>query len=304
MDSVQKAKLDMYNAVVSYCNQNISLIHSLPALQTSFTSFSAVVSSITSTTQQKVRLLSGISAGKTKSRKALCLQAATLAFKVYAYADAVGNDPLKGEVKFSVSDLQRLKDVELPAACKNILKAAVDNLVALAGYNVTAATNTSFSNNIAAYEAIEPHPRNAVTQRATYNAALGKLIKTADNLLKSQMDKIMADYIVANPGFYSTYVRNRVIVDPATTATQIKGIITSDVTKGPLPDSLIEVVGHEQKASTTADGKYVIKPLPPGTHSITISKTGFKSQTVTELVVKLGRITRLNMQLSPGEGAI
>ena len=304
MDSRQKAKLAMYNAVISYCKQNNVIIDSLPALHTSFTSLVTTVALITSTTQQKVQVLSGIATAKSEGRKALAKQATALAAKLYAYANSSHRPELKAAVKFSASGLSRLKDVELPAVCKNILKAATENLTALAGYNVTAAMNTSFSNAITAYENLESNPRRAVSQRATYNTALKNLYLKADNTLKNEVDKIMADYIDTNPDFHNTYFSNRIIVDPATTASQIKGIVTNMLTKKPIADATIEVLENGQKINTIADGKYVIKPLPPGTHSVTISKTGFKSQTVTELIVKLGRITRLNMQLSPGEGAI
>ena len=297
MNAPQKTKLAMYNAVINFCDKNMTVIDSIPALRASYTSFTGTITLITHTIQQKAEILTGIAAGKADARQALAREAATLAAQVYAYANVKALIPLKEKVSLSVSYLSRLKDVELPAVCKNILKAAMENVTELAGYNVTAHTNTAFAAMIKAYESIEPDPRNAVSERVMQGASLRSLYKVADNVLKNEMDKMIARCINTNPDFFGAYTSNRVLVDAATTSSQIKGTATDRSNGNPLDNATVAITDTDITAMTNGKGKFVIKQLVPGKYTVTISKKGFETLTFWDQLVKLGQITTLNGSL-------
>ena len=119
MRLLDDSKLDMYYAVISYCDKNREAMSSLPALQTTFETFRNTVSDITFAAQQKEVIISGITADKHKMRKYLVEQSADLANKLFAYATFSGNNDLKQQVNFSVSRLSKLKDEELFNVCTN-----------------------------------------------------------------------------------------------------------------------------------------------------------------------------------------
>ena len=297
MNAKHKVKLAMYNAVISFCDENMTIIDSLPALKVSYSSFTQTVAHITTTNQRKMVVLTGIAENKDSARKALTRNAAALAAKVYAYANTSSLRALKAEVKFSITGLNRLKDVALPAVCRNILKAAVDNIAALTAYNVTEQTNTAFGAMITAYEALEPDPRNAVSTRVMQNASLIELFKKAEDILTNEVDKMVAASSIDHPGFFIAYESNRVIIDASTTSSRIKGTATDRSNDNPLDNATVAIAGTDITVMTNGKGKFVIKPLAPGKYTVTISKKGYETLTFWDQLVKLGQITTLNGSL-------
>ena len=287
----------MYKSIAGFFADNADIVNGVPALQSAVVSLANTIILISQTIQQKEEPITGISIVKRKARRALARQACTLAGHIYAYAEVVHDDDLQQKVKYTMSDFARLKDGELPAICRNILDIAMQHVADLAGYNVTAATNTSFLQNIDAYEAMEQRPRNEISKRITSNQTMKVLFKKGDNLIKNQLDKIMPRFIETETAFYNTYIGNRVIVDSATISTRIKGKVVNAHDNTPIDNATIEIIETKQIATTTRNGNYALKRLLPGTWPITVSKPGFKSQTVTVIVVKPGGITRVNFQL-------
>ena len=57
-----------------------------------------------------------------------------------------------------------------------------------------------------------------------------------------------------------------------------------------------EVMGSRMGTTTDMDGRFVLKPLPPGSYTITISFTGFTSRQITDVQVVAERATYLKDQ--------
>jgi hypothetical protein len=55
-------------------------------------------------------------------------------------------------------------------------------------------------------------PRNAVTQRAARGAALNNLFKQANDILRSQLDKVAVQFKSSAEDFFVVYKKNRAIV--------------------------------------------------------------------------------------------
>jgi len=299
MQSSQEAKLNMYNAVISYCDQNNTIIDSIHALTTSYALFKRTVVSITDTAQLESKSILGFATDKNSVRKTLAQKAAALASKISAYANSVNDNVLKETVKFTLSELLRLKDEELPSACRNILQAANSHLVPLAAYNIDAPLLTAFTAKITEYTSWVPRPRIAASQRAAHLLTLAELFKTADDILKNQVDKIIADFKLSNAPFYKPYSSNRTIVNARTTATQIKGTIINDTTNQPVEDATIFIEETIITTSTGKKGKYTLKPVPPGVHSFNVSKQGYHEKTITDQIIRLGQVTTINIALTP-----
>lgn len=63
----------------------------------------------------------------------------------------------------------------------------------------------------------------------------------------------------------------------------------------------LTVNGELQGTTTDPDGRFRIKPLPPGTYNVEISFTGFQTITIEKVVVHRDKITRIEPQiLQPG----
>lgn len=298
MNARLEARLNMYHAVIAYCDENAVIVATVPAFQTALTSFKAKVSSIVSTSQLEEEITSGIATDKGVLRTTLCEQAADIAALVYAYAASVNNNTLKEAVDFSKSDLRLIKDDNLPQVCQNIHAAANDNLAALAPFGVTAGMLSSLDDLIEDYAEAVPKPRNATALKKTYASTLKNLYAEADTILKEQMDKTAISFKSANAVFYETYKNNRIILDPATSATQVAGIVRDQWTNNPVSGVAVQVVDQSYSATTNGSGEYTIKIPVPGEYNITFTKAGYVTKTEENVEITLGEETELDVTIT------
>ena len=191
-----------------------------------------------------------------------------------------------------------MRDDQLAPSCNNIHDAANTNLVALAPYGITAAMLTSFNTLITNYSAAVPKPRNAASLRKTYATTLKNMFKEADDILKNQLDKTSVQFKAANLEFYTAYKNNRIIIDAATSSTQVTGTVLADVEPGPLSGVTIQIIGKTYSTSTDANGEYTLKIPVPGTYNLKFSHAGYNDKTVNNVVVTLGQSTTLNTTLN------
>ena len=297
MTSRQEAKLNMYNAVVSYCGANSAIIASIPAFQSAFNDFQDIFESILETAQLESQNITGVAMDKTQLRTSVAEKTANVAAAVFAYAVSTNNNTLKERVNYSLTELLRLKDELLSPTCADISQAANDNIANLAPYNITAATLTDLNTTNGQYSLSVSAPRNAVSQRATYKTTIKNLFKEGDDILKKQMDKIALQFKTTNLEFYTTYLNNRVILDAGTSTTQAEGIITQTGTETAISGVAVQVVGQSYSATSNGSGNYKVKIPIPGTFSIKFSKAGFGDKTIDNVEITLGQSTSLDVQL-------
>ena len=296
MNTKQEAKLNMYRATEKHCDDNALIIAAVPAFQTAST-ISKAIADIINITQLKDVALTGITIDKSNSKQTLCQIAADMAGIISAFASATSNNTLKQEVNFPVSKLLKTRDDELAPRCQNIHAKAVANLAALADYGITAAMLTGLQTAINNYSAETPKPRTALSQRKTYNANLAVLFKETDAILRDQLDKLVMTFKTSNPDFIKTFESNRIIIDPASTATQLKGVITNKSDDNPIKGATITIVELSKTATTNFAGEYSFKPVANGTYTVTVTATGFQNFQTDGVEVKLGVITSLGVEL-------
>jgi Carboxypeptidase regulatory-like domain len=293
-----ESKLNMYDAVITFCNNNALVAATVPAFQNALTDFIAKVDVIRETTQMAADAIKGVTEDKAKLKKGLCSQGTTIAAAVFAYAISEGDNTLMEKVRYTKSKLSRQKSEMLGPVCSNIYDAANANVPALVGYGITPATLTGFKTDIDNYIACVPTPRNAVSQRSVFNDALKQLFKEADHILKPVMDKTALQFKKPNPDFYANYLKNRMIVDAGGIATKIKGKVVAATDNAPLYGASVQLVGEELTATTDLQGNFILKPMQPGVYNIKISKPGFEDQTLENLQVKLGKATTAEIQMN------
>jgi len=283
-----ESKLNMYDAVVNCCNSNSTIVATVPAFQTSLNELAAKATAIRAAITDASKIISGVAMGKTEQQKDLALQAANIAAAVCAFASASGNIGLKQEMKYGLTTLLRMKDGMLGPVCQNIHAVATADIADLADYNITAPLLTAFSSAIDGYIATVPSTRNAVADSATALVALDTLFADADEIVKNQMDKTAQQFLLTHPDFYNNYRSNRIILDPASTSSQIKGKVLKAGSPDPLAGASVEVVGGGITATSDAKGIFRFKPIQPGTYSLKVTLEGYAEHTINNVLVKLG----------------
>lgn len=297
MNAKQEAKLSMCQGVKVHLDDNATIIAANTAFQTAFNNFKTKVAAVVSTTQLTDLALTGLAVSKKTSKQDMCAPAADIAGVVFAFADATGNSALKAEVDYSLSDLLKLKDSLVAPRCQNIHDKSVENKTALVDYGITNAMLTNLQAAIDSYTETIPKPRTAVSNRKTLNANIVQLFKDIDSILLNQMDKLVVTFRAAHPDFVSTYFNVRRITDPAVTATQLKGVVTSAADGSAIKDAMVTIVELSKTAKTKASGEYKFKPIAKGTYTVRVTKTGFQDFEADEVEVKLGEVNHFNAVL-------
>lgn len=297
MNAQSEAKLTMFQTVEDHCEASSGIIAANVAFQTAFDNFKTKVAAIINTAQQADLALTGLAAGKKTSKQDLCNLAADVAAITYAFADATANDTLKGEVNYTLSDLSKMKDSLLAPRCQNIHDLAFANKTALVDYGITAAILTNLQTAIDSYTETIPKPRTAVSNRKTLNSNLKQTFKETEAILENQMDKLVVAFKSANPDFVQTYFTVRQIIDPHTTTTQLKGVVTNKLDETPIKDASVTVVELGKTEKTKSTGEYHFKPILNGTYTVRVTKAGFQNFETDEVQVKLGEIHHLNVEM-------
>lgn len=297
MTAKQEAKLNMFRATQKHCTDNPTIIEKIPAFQKAVTTLNVTISSIITTAQQEDLITKGITIDKAEAKKSLCQLAADVAAPITAYASATSNNKLLKEVNYNHSDLIRTKDDQLAPRCQNIFDAAKANLSELAAYGISPATLDTFQTAINNYQSKVPDPRNAAAQKVTIRAQLKKLLKDADTILKTQMDKTVVGLKATNAEFVSTYKTNRIIIDPSKTATSLKGIISSSADNSFIKSATVLVVETKTTATTNEMGEYEIKPIASGTYTIKVTAEKYKDTEKSGVIVKQGQSNKQNISL-------
>lgn len=294
----------MYRAVEQHCNANPAIVSVVAAFETAFDELVVVITSIGGTEQLVTSPLAGIAADKTNTKQALIELTAEIAGSIYAFAVVANNETLKAEADLNVTKLNKTRDEELAPRCQNIHDRAQANLFPLNGYGVTAAKLTALQTAIDTYAADVPKPRTAVANRKTQNINLVELFRQGDAILKDRMDKLVGNLRAAHPDFVTTYEAARIIIDPPTTSTQLKGTVTKASDNSPIfnatvtavtPVGIVPVVTRSTTSDT--DGKYKIKPIPHGVYDITVTATGFETFTDPTVELKFGESTIIDAVL-------
>ncbi len=300
MTSRNEAKLGMYNAVLTHIEANGTITATVPAFETAAASLRTIYNNIIEAAQQEEQAIKGITLDKSAARIALCQEAANIAAAVFAFAAAASNNTLKEQVNYPVSKLLLTKDELLIPACNNIHDLANTNVAVLTPYGVTGARLTSFNVLISDYQEVIPTPRNAATSKAAVRTSLTNLFKQADEIFKTQLDKIAMQFKTSNIDFYNTYKQNRIILDAATSSTQVTGVITDSETNQPIANVKVQVVDQPYTATSNAIGEYTVKIPVPGTYNLAFTIiAGYNNKTQNGVSVTLGQSTTLNMQLVP-----
>ena len=294
----------MYRAVEQHCNENVAILAEVKAFENAFNAFKPVIVSILGTEQLVGSPIAGITLGKGTSKQTLADMTSEIAGSLYAFADVTKDETLKQEANFSQTKLIQTRDDQLAPICQNIHDRCQTNIALLGDYGVTAAKLADLQTAINNYLVDVPKPRTALSIRKTQNANLAELFRQGDAILNEQMDKLVGAFRAAHPDFVATYESTRIIVDPASTATQLKGTVTKASDSSPIfnatitaatPAGVVPAVSKTTKSE--ADGKYRLKPIAPGTYDITITATGFVPFTDEATELKLGEITTIDADM-------
>ena len=289
----------MYRAVEQHCDENAAIVGTVAAFQTAVTNFKIKVAEIIGTEQLSAIAITGIAEDKANLKQMLCQKAADVASIISAYAAANNNNTLGEQVDYSLSKLQKTRDDQLSPLCQNIHDVGNTNLNEIKDFGLSSAILADLQTAITNFSASTPKPRTAMSHRKTHLSNLADLFKATDLILKGQMDKMIVGFKATEPNFVKDYKSNRVIVDPGTTSTQLKGVVYASADDKAIKDATVTIVETGASVTTSATGKYSFKPVPPGTYTVTVTADGFSDFSATGVFAKMGTANVLDVPMLP-----
>lgn len=298
MNAKQEDNITMCNAVIQHVEDNSVIAATVVAFQTAFDEFKAIITQVLDLEALIAQRITAYAADKATLKKLLCERAAEIAALIFSYADAQGNTLLRSQSDYPISSLMLLRDDQLAPVCQNIEDLGTANLAAMADYGLTHTQLLALHVAINNYTASTAKPRTAVSLRKVHIANQAALIKQANALLKNRLDKMVTAFKAAAPDFVSGYMSNRIIVDSGSTATQLRGFVTSEADGTPIKGATVTAVEAGKSAVTNSAGKYIIKPVPPGDYTITVSAPGYTIHTNPSVNAKLGTVNTLDVGLT------
>ncbi len=213
MTKRQSNKLNMYNAVIAFLKGNNEVYASLAVMQTQVTEFESKVQKIINTESIRESIKAGKTMDKLKEEKELedILNKVMAALNVYA--QLAGNNEIKEETDYSLSDLRKMRDNELLEKGYAIYNKAAGLKTELAAYAVGEDEIESIKTNADEFAEAMGLTGAAGAESKEKTTELKTLFDNADDLLYSKIDKLIEIFKSSNKTFYDGYFNARQIID-------------------------------------------------------------------------------------------
>ncbi len=281
-------ELNMYDAVEQLLNANTSLWSSNTAMSATVATFISHVNAINANdTAQKTSSI-GTTVTKETAQLNMAVAAIAVANAGKAYATATSNQVLFDAMNHTKSEITRANDTDADDICQNIHDNLLPFVANTTAYGATAASLTNLQNLINAYSALigKPALQKSIVSNATIT--LAQHFSAANALLKNSLDTLMAQYQTSNAVFYNQYNSVRTINDIGHRhSVIITGFIydnhpSTGSGQAALVGASVNLSGAATHHKTTnATGEYKFTRLHPGSFTVTVSASGFVTQTKT-----------------------
>ncbi|MDO9066546.1 MAG: carboxypeptidase-like regulatory domain-containing protein [Chloroflexota bacterium] len=281
----------MYSATRDFLVPNEAITINLPEFAQNFTVLQSTIREIQliSETQKEVR--TGLAKDKKDVRNTLIALSADNSRKVFAFAKIAGNKTLMDSVSYSISDFQRMTDVDLKDYAENMYKKAEAIIGDLATYGITPETQKALGEAIKAHDAWMEKPRMGITEKRQATVRMGELFEIADTTL-DKIDAIIEIVRITQSNFYVGYKTARRMVDFNTGVIALKATAVDIANGKPLNGAVFtfasdgtSFTGSEQpvtiRKKTAAKGSFHIRNMRAGAYKVVIKKTGYKVKEVT-----------------------
>ena len=213
METSQKNKLSMVLAVLGVMETHKAVWQPLAGIADMVQRLGDLTDSIQEASGIQGTPRDGIAKGKNRKQVAMINLAAEVAGDVHSLAVAQKDDVLAGKSAVEISELVNTPDTLVAARCREIYQLGMENAAALAPFGTAAADLAALDEAIQAYDKMATAPRQATVAAKGVTAGIDTDIRSADALLRTELDKTMRKFQRKNPDFAQAYADARMIMD-------------------------------------------------------------------------------------------
>ncbi|WP_165917162.1 carboxypeptidase-like regulatory domain-containing protein [Flaviaesturariibacter aridisoli] len=237
----------------------------------------------------------GDSLTKAGNRKTVHTFHLQVASAVAAWANGKKDPVLEQQMHVTESKLKAIREADLAPASRAVLEAARTRLANLADYGISSDLLDAFDTAIKTFEKAIPAPRKTQAQRRQLEAKAEARLEALNDFARKQLDKLMVPFKTSHPDFYAGYQRSRTIVDAATRGTALRVQVRDARTDAPIAGA--KLILGSLEVETDAQGRFTLKDIEPGTHTVKIGKQGYGERMVEGVEVKVGKVRSLKITL-------
>lgn len=227
MNDRQENKLTMLDTTGEYLrrDENTPLWQPIAAFGVALTRLDGSRAALRALADIQRRARAGKSTSKSNLNETMILVTIATIGPVAAYANDVGDIPLRQRFSVTRTELDELRDSVRPGAAEALHEEAAEILAEqaanpppagqprLADYGLTAGMLASMHSAIAAYSAVKNAPRDAQVSVSQATDAIELEFEKVDNVVEWGLDKMMQPFQLTHPDFYNGYWIARRIID-------------------------------------------------------------------------------------------
>lgn len=310
MTNQQESRLSMYLGFKEYQMPYMAITNPLPNYATNSTVFLNTIPQIQAISEQQRIDKSGLTDSKNQLKDALITNVADYSRKLGAFAKFTNNSVLAKEIKFTEGKLRMSSDTAVRDIAQIVYNKAQALLASLASYGISAATQTSLSNAITAYNASIGKPIAGRTEHKLITKQLANLFNVAETAL-ANMDAAVEIVRLTQPAFYAGYKNARKVVVTGSSSLALKGLVTDAISGEPIKGATLSFAleGNQSFAraaneafetvikKTALKGRFNIKSLVSGIYRVTVKKVGYSDHEATVAVAD-DELTEVNIKLN------
>lgn len=207
----QNNKLTMYEAVLETLNANTGLWKGNTVLTEAVTELASIIPQIRKAGATRATSAKGVTQAKLDKKQEMAERASKLAGLTSAYAAKNKNTALQAALDFSRSDLYQAKDNLAIDRCTAIHDQVCAVVAELKPYGITATELDALQSAVTSFRTLIGQKGQQQSGKRANTQTLETLFKQADNLLRTQLDKLMLRYTDTNRAFYDAYLSARLI---------------------------------------------------------------------------------------------
>ncbi len=288
MTSKLESKLKMLLSLQIYLLSNPVITATLPHCAEFMEALNVAIIQIQTNSEKNQISTKGVTDNKSEIKLELVNCVADNSRKMQAFASYINNTVLLAETKMTVTALKQQSSIALCDSANGLYLLVDHHLGELTPYGLNAESQTNFKSLIDAYATAIPQPRQKQLNGKELSLFVDRGFEAADKAC-ADIDTLVEIVHLSQPYFYQGYRNARKIVEQGNGSLQVQGKVIDAITQHPIIDATVSFSLPSQptvvvEKQTAEKGGFNIKSLGEGVYSVTISKVGYKTQTITAVV--------------------
>lgn len=213
MRNNQLNKIKMYETVKSVIQKHQATWSNTPAFVEAYDAFVAKLTGLIALTGEHQNSTKGTTALKREVLEKTVTQALTLGNVLGALATKIGDTKLLMRNVYTKSEWMKGGTLLRTNRFKQLLSDVQAHEQEISEYGVDPAFIQEFEASVQQYEELSKQTRTSIVSRKNTTKVLSELFKEIDEILVSQVGRILLVFNQADPEFVSTFKNARIIVD-------------------------------------------------------------------------------------------